>query len=82
LRDPTRAKSEVLDKVLQSNSRQLEESTKNIDEIRSILVHWVKNSKERTAISIILDDQKKVVKVVKALGRLVDDLTEVSKQYV
>jgi hypothetical protein len=79
LRDPTRAKSEVLDKVLQSNSRQLEESTKNIDEIRSILVHWVKNSKERTAISIILDDQKKVVK---ALGRLVDDLTEVSKQYV
>ena len=79
MRDPTRAKSEVLDKVLQSNSRQLEESTKNIDEIRSILVHWVKNSKERTAISIILDDQKKVVK---ALGRLVDDLTEVSKQYV
>lgn len=80
MRDPTKAKSEVLDKVLESSSRQLEESTKNVDEIRSIiLLHWVKSPKERTAINIILDDQKKVVK---ALSRLVDDLAEICNQYV
>jgi hypothetical protein len=80
LRDPTKAKSEVLDKVLESSSRQLEESTKNVDEIRSIiLLHWVKSPKERTAINMILDDQKKVVK---ALSRLVDDLAEICNQYV
>jgi hypothetical protein len=80
LKDPTKAKSEVLDKVLESSSRQLEESIKNVDEIRSIiLLHWVKSPKERTAINIILDDQKKVVK---ALGRLVDDLAEIYNQYV
>jgi hypothetical protein len=73
LRDPTKTKSEVLDKVLKTGSRQLEESIKNTEEIRSILFYWVKSPKERTAINIILDDQKKVVK---ALGRLVDDLTE------
>jgi hypothetical protein len=80
LKDPTKAKSEVLDKVLESSSRQLEESTKNVDEIRSIiLLHWVKSPKERTAINIILNDQKKVVK---ALSRLVDDLAEICNQYV
>ena len=79
MRDPTKAKSELLFKILQSSCHQLQESTKNVEEIRYILVHWIRSSKERTAINIILDDQKKVVK---ALGRLVDDLTEVSKQYV
>jgi hypothetical protein len=79
LRNPTKTKSEALDKVLKSSLRQLEESTNNVDEIRSILLHWVKGPKERTAINIILDDQKKVVK---ALGRLVDDLTEIYNQYV
>jgi hypothetical protein len=79
LRDPTKTKSEALDKVLKSSLRQLEESTKNVDEIRSILLHWVKSPKERTAINIILDDQKKVVK---PLDRLVDDLAEIYNQYV
>ena len=79
MRNPTKTKSEALDKVLKSSLRQLEESTNNVDEIRSILLHWVKGPKERTAINIILDDQKKVVK---ALGRLVDDLTEIYNQYV
>jgi hypothetical protein len=79
LRDPTKTKSEALDKVLKSSLRQLEESTKNVDEIRSILLHRVKSPKERTAINIILDDQKKVVK---ALDRLVDDLAEIYNQYV
>lgn len=73
MRDPAKTKSEVLDKVLKTGSCQLEESIKNTEEIRSILLHWVKSPKERTAINIILDDQKKVVK---ALGRLVDDLTD------
>lgn len=68
----------MLGKVLDSSSRQLEESTKNVDEIRSILLYWVKSPKERTAINIILDDQKKVVK---ALGRLVDDLAEICNHY-
>jgi hypothetical protein len=40
---------------------------------------WVKSPKERTAINVILDDQKKVVK---ALDRLVDDLAEICNQYV
>ena len=79
MRDPAKTKNEVLHKVLESGSRQLEESTKNAEEIRSILLHWVKGPKERTAISIILDDQKKVVR---ALDRLVDDLTELYDQNV
>lgn len=77
MRDPAKTKNEVLHKVLESGSRQLEESTKNAEEIRSILLHWVKGPKERTAINIILDDQKKVVR---ALDRLVDDLTELYDQ--
>jgi hypothetical protein len=60
-----------LDKILESSSSQLEESTENVDKIRSVYCpHWVKSPKERTAIHVILDDQKKVVK---ALDRLVDD---------
>jgi hypothetical protein len=74
LRDPTKRKNEVLEKILKSSFCQLEESTRNVDEIRSILLHWAKTPKERTAINIILDDQKKVVK---ALGRLVNDLEEI-----
>ncbi|WP_148681033.1 hypothetical protein [Candidatus Nitrososphaera gargensis] len=78
LRDPAKVKYEVLSAVLESSSRHLEESTKNIEEIRSIL-HWAKSPRERTAINIILDDQRKVAK---ALGRLVDDLSEISSQPV
>ena len=71
MRDPAKVKDEILSAVLESGSRQLEESAKNIEEIRSIL-HRAKTPRERTAVNIILDDQKKVVK---ALGRLVDDLS-------
>ena len=71
MRDPAKVKDEILSAVLKSGSRQLEESAKNIEEIRSIL-HRAKTPRERTAVNIILDDQKKVVK---ALGRLVDDLS-------
>ena len=74
MRDPANIKNEVLYKILKSGSRQLEESTKNVEEIRSVLLRGIKGPKERTAINIILDDQKKVVR---ALDRLVDDLTEI-----
>jgi hypothetical protein len=73
LKDPARAKDEVLNGVLESSSRQLQEAEGSIEEIKSIL-HWAKSPRERTSINIILDDQKKVVK---ALGRLVDDLSEI-----
>jgi hypothetical protein len=78
LKDPAKEKDEILSAVLESSSHQLEESTKNIEEIRSIL-HWAKTPRERTAINIILDDQRKVAK---ALGRLVDDLSEICSQPV
>ena len=59
--------------VLESSSLQSKQAAKNIEEIKSIL-HWAKNPRERTAVNVILDDQKKVAK---ALGRLVDDLSEI-----
>ena len=73
MRDPARVKDEILSAVLESSSRHLEQAAENIGEIKCIL-SWAKNPRERTTINIILDDQKKVVK---ALGRLVDDLSEV-----
>jgi hypothetical protein len=76
--DPVKVKDEILIAVLESSSRQLDESAKNIEEIRSIL-HRVTSLRERTAVNIILDDQKKVAK---ALGRLVNDLSEISSQSV
>jgi hypothetical protein len=73
LRDPAKVKDEVLNAVLKSSSRQLEESAKNIEKIRSTL-QWAKSPRERTAVNIILDDQRKVAK---ALERLVSDLSEI-----
>ncbi|MEW6604561.1 MAG: hypothetical protein AB1351_07720 [Thermoproteota archaeon] len=78
MKDPVKVKEEVLNAVLESSSRQLEEAENNIEEIKSIL-HWAKGPRERTAINIILDDQKKVAK---ALVRLVDDLSEICSKPV
>jgi hypothetical protein len=75
LRDPAKVKSEVLRELYSSSSRQLEESARSIEEVKSIL-HWAKTPKDRTAINIILDDQRKVVK---ALERLVRDLEEITE---
>jgi hypothetical protein len=72
VRDPAKVKNEVLGRLLAASSRQLKESEEFIDEIKSIM-HWAKTPRERTAMNIILDDQKKVSK---ALVRLTDDLTE------
>jgi hypothetical protein len=78
LRDPAKVKDEVLNDVLESSLRQLEESAKNIEKVRSIL-HWAKSPRERTAVNIILDDQRKVSK---ALERLVNDLSEIYNKSV
>jgi hypothetical protein len=76
LRDPATIRHEVLSGLLASGSKQLQESAKNLEEIKSIL-HWAKNPRDRTAINIILDAQKKVIK---ALERLVTDLAEITKE--
>lgn len=72
MRDPAKVKNELLGRLLAASLRQLQESEEFIDEIKSI-VHWAKTPRERTAMNIILDDQKKASK---ALVRLADDLTE------
>jgi hypothetical protein len=72
VRDRAKVKNEVLGRLLAASLRQLQESEEFIDEIKSI-VHWAKTPRERTAMNIILDDQKKASK---ALVRLADDLTE------
>ena len=64
----------MLGRLLETSSRQLDESAKNIDDIKSVMA-WAKSPRERTAMNIILDDQKKVAK---ALERLVNDLAEMS----
>jgi len=74
LRDTANAKGEMLAGLALSSARQLEESTRNVEEIKSVM-HWAKTPRERTAINIILDDQRKVVK---ALERLLRDLEEMS----
>ena len=73
LRDITKVRDEILKAVLESSLQQREESAKNIEEIKSIL-HWAKKPQERTTFNIILDDQKKALK---AISRLVDDLSEI-----
>ena len=72
MKDPQKAKEEMLGRLLATSSRQLDESEKNIDDIKSVMA-WAKSPRERTAMNIILDDQKKVAK---ALERLVNDLAE------
>lgn len=62
----------MLGRLLATSSRQLDESAKNVDDIKSVM-DWAKSPRERTAMNIILDDQRKVAK---ALERLVNDLAE------
>lgn len=72
MKDPQKAKEELLGRLLATSSRQLDESAKNVDDVKSVMA-WAKSPRERTAMNIILDDQKKVAK---ALERLVNDLAE------
>jgi hypothetical protein len=73
LRDPAKVKDEILNDALASSSRQREELARDIEKVRSLL-RWAKAPRERTAVNIILDDQKKAAK---ALERLVNDLSEI-----
>ena len=74
MKDPQKAKEEMLGRLLETSSRQLDESAKNVNDIKAVMA-WAKSPRERTAMNIILDDQKKVAK---ALERLVNDLAEMS----
>ena len=76
MKDPVRARKEALEKLLAISSRQLAESAQGIEEIKSVM-HWAKTPRDRTAMNIVLDDQKKVSK---ALERLVDDISEIAGQ--
>ncbi len=76
MRDPAKVKNEVLGRLLAASLRQLQESEELIEEIKSIM-QWAKAPRERTAMNIILDDQKKASK---ALVRLADDLTEMMEK--
>jgi len=76
VRDPAKVKNEVLGRLLAASLRQLQESEEFVDEIKSIM-HSAKAPRERTAMNIILDDQRKASK---ALVRLADDLTEMMEK--
>lgn len=67
-------KSETLAKLLETSSRQLKESYENLEDIEALLPS-AKTAQDRTALNIILDDQKKVVK---SLERLANDLSEIN----
>jgi hypothetical protein len=75
LRDPAKVKSETLGELYSSSLRQLEESASSIEKVKSIL-RWAKTPKDRTAINIILDDQRKVVKALERLARDLEEMTE------
>jgi arsenate reductase-like glutaredoxin family protein len=74
LKDPTKIKRETLAKLLETSSRQLEESCENLEDIKALLP-LAKTAQERTTLNIILDNQRKVVK---SLERLTNDLSEIN----
>lgn len=61
--------------LLAASSVQVDESTKNLARVQSLL-STARSPRERTAVNIIRDDQRKVVK---ALIRLVNDLQKYSE---
>lgn len=63
-------RSETLAAVLQTASHQLDESAACVEDLKALLP-MAKSAQERTAVNIVLDDQKKVLK---ALERLTNDL--------
>lgn len=67
-------KSKTLAKLLETSSRHLKESYENLEDIKALLPS-AKTAQERTALNIILDNQKKVVK---SLERLTSDLSEIN----
>jgi hypothetical protein len=74
LKDPTKKKRETMAKLLETGSRHLKESYENLEDIKALLP-LAKTAQEKTALNIILDNQRKVVK---SLERLTNDLSEIS----
>jgi hypothetical protein len=70
LKDLSKIKGSVLKRLLETSAAQLEQCRQNVDDMKELLP-GAKNARERTALNILLDDQKKVAK---ALERLVADL--------
>lgn len=71
MKDLARMKSDLLMRLEETSTAQLEECRRDIDDMKEILPA-ARSARERTALNIVLDDQKKVAK---ALERLVGDLT-------
>lgn len=70
LKDLSRIRGGVLKRLLETSAAQLEQCRRNVDDLKELLP-GAKNARERTALNIVLDDQKKVAR---ALERLVADL--------
>jgi hypothetical protein len=71
-RDINEKRNEILYEILELSERQLHESVAFLHKSRAITL-WAKSPKDRTAINIIIDDQRKVIK---ALERLSADLKD------
>jgi hypothetical protein len=66
-------RTRTLANLLEKSSRHLKESYENLEDIKALLP-LAKTPQERTALNIILDNQKKVIK---SLERLTNDLSEI-----
>lgn len=74
MRNPAKIRHDTLAAVLQMASRQLDESAAAIEDLKALLP-MSKSAQERTAMNIVIDDQKKLLK---ALERLTSDLQELA----
>lgn len=74
MRNPAKIRHDTLAAVLQTASRQLDESAAAIEDLKALLP-MSKSAQERTAMNIVIDDQKKLLK---ALERLTSDLQELA----
>lgn len=72
MKNLAKIRSDKLAAILQTASRQLDESAAAIEDLKALLP-MAKSAQERTAMNIVIDDQKKVLK---ALERLTNDLEE------
>lgn len=66
-------RTRTLANLLEKSTRHLKESYENLEDIKALLP-LAKTAQERTALNIILDNQKKVIK---SLERLTNDLSEI-----
>ena len=74
MKDPARMRQEALASALKTASDQLGTSAEMVEDLKALLP-TAKSARERTALNIVIDDQKKVMK---ALERLVNDLAELA----